>query len=55
MALGWKAPIDPEAWTIVDGRLFLNYSKGGRDEFAEDPEPEIAKADQNWEVLSTKD
>jgi hypothetical protein len=55
MALGWKAPIDPEAWTIVDGRLFLNYSKGGRDNFAEDPEPEIAEADQNWEVLGTKD
>lgn len=55
MALGWKAPIDPEAWTIVDGRLFLNYSKSGSDEFAQDPEPKIADADQNWEVLGTND
>lgn len=51
MALGWKAPIDPEAWVIVDGRLYLNYSKGGRDDFAEDPAPQIAEADANWERL----
>jgi hypothetical protein len=51
MALGWKAPIDPEAWVIVDGRLYLNYSKDGRDEFAEEPAPQIAKADANWEHL----
>jgi hypothetical protein len=51
MALGWKAPIDPEAWVIVDGRLYLNYDKDGRDEFAEEPAPQIAKADANWERL----
>lgn len=53
MALGWKAPIDPEAWVIVDGKLYLNYSKGGRDDFAADPAPQIAKADDNWERLGT--
>lgn len=51
MALGRLAPIDPEAWVIVDGRLYLNYSKSGRDRFAEDPEPAIGKADPNWEQL----
>ena len=51
MALGWKAPIDPEAWVIVDGKLYLNYSKDGRDEFAEEPAPPIAKAAANWERL----
>ncbi len=51
MALGWKSPIDPEAWVIVDGKLYLNYSKDGRDEFAADPAPEIVKADANWERL----
>lgn len=55
MALGWKAPIDPEAWTIVDGRLFLNYSKRGRDNFVKDPEPKIADADRNWETLGKGD
>jgi hypothetical protein len=49
MALGWFVPIDPEAWVIVDDRLYLNYSKEGRDDFAKDPRPEIAKADKNWE------
>jgi hypothetical protein len=51
MALGRKAPIDPEAWVIVDGKLYLNYSKRDRDAFAEDPDPHIAKADANWERL----
>jgi YHS domain-containing protein len=51
MALGWVAPVDPEAWVIVDGRLYLNYDKPGRDDFAEDPEPAIAQADANWERL----
>ena len=32
------APIDPEAWVIVDGRLYLHYDKEGRDETAADPE-----------------
>ena len=48
MALGWKAPIDPEAWVIIDGKLYLNFSKDGRDELAEKPAPQIAKADAIW-------
>lgn len=51
MALGWKAPIDPEAWVIVEDRLYLNYSKEGRDEFAADADARIADADANWERL----
>jgi hypothetical protein len=26
---GYTADIDPEAWTIVDGKLYLNYSRKG--------------------------
>ncbi len=51
MALGRKAPIDPEAWVIIDGKLYLNYSKRDRDSFTEDPAPHIARADANWERL----
>lgn len=51
MAEGWKAPIDPEAWVIVDDRLYLNYSKEGSDEFAADADASIARADANWERL----
>lgn len=51
MAEGRKAPIDPEAWVIVDDRLYLNYSKDGRDEFAADADANIARAEANWERL----
>ena len=51
MALGRIWDIDPEAWVIVDDRLYLNWAKSGRDEFAADPEPFIARADANWEKL----
>ena len=26
MSRGYKAKTDPEAWTIVDGKLYLNYN-----------------------------
>ena len=51
MALGWKAPIDPEAWTIIDDRLYLAFNKPGIDAFATEPDTNIAKADANWERL----
>lgn len=51
MARGRKARIDPEAWVIVDDRLYLNYSKKDRDSFAADPQPRIAEADRNWERM----
>ncbi len=51
MALGRLAPIDPEAWAIIDGRLYLNYSKEGRDRLVENPAPTIAKAEDNWTEL----
>lgn len=54
MALGLVAPIDPEAWVIVDGKLYLNYSKRGRDHLAADPEPKIARADANWDRLGNQ-
>ncbi|HAX75656.1 MAG TPA: YHS domain-containing protein, partial [Cyanobacteria bacterium UBA11372] len=25
---GYTAPIDPDAWKIVDGKLYLNYNQG---------------------------
>ena len=51
MALGWKAPIDPEAWVIIDDRLYLAFDKRGIDDFAATPDPNIDKADANWEHL----
>ena len=48
MATGRKRPIDPEAWLIIDGKLYLNYAKRVSDDFAKDPKNKIAKADANW-------
>ena len=49
MAVGEYADIDPEAWTIVDGRLFFNYSKDYRTVWRISPESHIIYADYNWE------
>ena len=51
MAVGWRAPIDPEAWVIIDDRLYLAFNKPGIDDFATEPDTNIAKADANWERL----
>ncbi len=49
MSLGRKAPIDPEAWVIVDGKLFLGGSSNAIDYFTTDGEDRMAKADTNWD------
>ena len=49
---GYTAPTAPEAWTIRDGRLFLNYSLSVRDDWLEDIDANIAAGDRNWPKLS---
>lgn len=51
MSRGFKASIDPKAWVIIDGRLYLSYAKRYIKEFAKDPPKNIAKADANWKRL----
>ena len=51
---GYIAPIDPEAWTIVDDRLYLNYSKSVRTTWKQDIPGNITKADANWPGLSAQ-
>lgn len=48
---GYTAPIDPEAWKIVDGKLYLNYSKRVQRTWEEDVPGNIRKADANWVTL----
>jgi YHS domain-containing protein len=40
--------IDPEAWTVFEGRLYLNVSKDVRRLWEKDKEEYIRKADENW-------
>jgi YHS domain-containing protein len=43
--------IDPEAWAIIDGKLYLNYSKAVNRLLNRD---RIEKADANWKELRNK-
>ena len=45
------AGIDPKAWTIVDGRLYLNYSLDIQKKWAADTAGNIKKGDANWPHL----
>ena len=45
---GSIADIDPEAWSVVDGKLYLNLSKKIRDKWSKDIPGNIKKADENW-------
>lgn len=48
MARGAVAPTVPEAWRIVDGKLYLNFSKAIQKKWQKDIPGEIKKADANW-------
>ena len=45
---GYTASIDPEAWRIVDGRLYLNYDRRVQQRWERDIPGNITKADANW-------
>ncbi len=45
---GYTAGIDPDAWKIVNGRLYLNYSMKVQQQWSEDIHGNIAKAEENW-------
>jgi len=41
-------PTDPNAWKIVDDKLYLNLSKGVQKKWLKDVPGNIARADNNW-------
>jgi hypothetical protein len=45
---GYTASIDPEAWTVHKGKLYLNYSKGVQGNWSQDIPGNIAKGESNW-------
>lgn len=51
---GYTAAIDPEAWSIVNGKLYLNYSKSVRQLWSKDIPGRIGKGDRNWPGLKAK-
>ncbi len=50
---GYLVKIEPEAWSIVDGKLYLNYDLGVRTTWLRDRAKYIGRADRNWPRLST--
>ena len=48
---GETASIDPEAWDIVDGKLYLNYSKSVKARWSRDIPGNIRKGEANWPDL----
>jgi YHS domain-containing protein len=46
--------IDPEAFKIIDGKLYLVYDGGNAVKFADNAADTIPKADANWPVVQAK-
>lgn len=45
---GHKAKTSPDAWTIVNGKLYLNYNTDVKAMWSKDQQGYIKKADANW-------
>ncbi len=51
---GYTANIDPAAWKIVSGKLYLNYSADVQKKWERDVPGHITKADTQWPKLLAK-
>ncbi|MEL6342570.1 MAG: YHS domain-containing (seleno)protein [Myxococcota bacterium] len=51
VAHGYTASIDPQAWRIVDDKLYLNYSVNIQRKWERDRSAQIAAAEANWPTL----
>jgi YHS domain-containing protein len=48
---GYTADIDPQAWKVVEGRLYLNYNKDVQRMWEQDVSGNIKKGHENWPRL----
>jgi len=53
-ARGYKARTDPQAYRIVDGRLYLNYDAGIQRRWERDIAGFITQADANWPEIEAE-
>lgn len=51
---GYTAKIDPDAWKIVGGKLYLNYSKSVQRSWTQDIPGNIKKGNANWPGIRAK-
>ncbi len=45
---GYKAKVDPQAWSILDSKLYLNYNKDVQQLWNKDQKNFIEQATQKW-------
>jgi YHS domain-containing protein len=48
---GYKAPTQPDAWTVFNSKLYLNYNRDVVKTWAAKKEEFITKADENWKKI----
>jgi YHS domain-containing protein len=48
---GHAVNIDPEAWAVIDGKLYLNYSKSVKNTWSKSIPKYIEDANHNWPAL----
>lgn len=53
VALEKKLDVDPKAWRVVDGRLYLNVSKDVQKRWLDDVPGNLRQAELNWPRLRT--
>lgn len=53
MAHGGDVPTNPEAWTIYEGKLYLNMIKEVSITWRYNPEKLIPRADAKWKAMNT--
>ena len=52
VAQGYSAPTEPDAWRIVDGKLYLNFNRGIQRRWERDIPGNISKGDAKWPSVS---
>jgi YHS domain-containing protein len=51
VASGYAVKTEPDAWSVVEGRLYLNYDRNVQASWVKDTPGYIRKADANWPAV----
>jgi len=46
--------VDPKAFKIIDGKLYLNWSSESAEKFEAEATENIPKADKSWDTLTSQ-
>lgn len=55
VTMGFKLPVDPTAYKLVNDKLYFNLNKKSQDEWMKDLEKNIKEADLKWQTIKDKD